>query len=399
MNLLLYIGVILVLTLSTSVAGKLGIQSVGVASSFVIFCCAIYNIAYQDNIRVFLYRFKYELFIVFIAIFNIVIRLMLGEGEAVRGVFFFMIMPVLVSTLISSCSSEVRLNFFKIIIAIFIIECGLAIYERLYLTNLFPFIDDSEMSIMDMIEESLGFRSTALYGHPLNNALIVSTVMGFIAICNIISQKTKIVLLMLGYIAILAFNARGVAVIWGVIGAWYLFFNIFLSKNGTSSKFAMIVLFCIAASVMYTIVINYGFGDRLISTELLDGSAMTRVDVFSAFDLIGSNDFYFGNQDNYANVMYSLGAGGVENPYIQLIIAYGIIVCLPMFISYFLWVRKILFNFNFNERVLIIVSFIVAGSTNNGLATSLPWIYFAIAANSVYSVKQMNHKRLLDQEL
>ena len=58
----------------------------------------------------------------------------------------------------------------KILITFYIIECGLAIFERIIGTNMFVKVNAGYD----------GFRSYSLIGHPLQNALCVSIMMSFI---------------------------------------------------------------------------------------------------------------------------------------------------------------------------------------------------------------------------
>lgn len=77
----------------------------------------------------------------------------------------------------------------NIILDFFIIECFLAIIEKVLNFNLFPLVSNG--SISDWTWE--GFRSTAFQSHPLSNALIVSTLMNFI-LCSSLPMKKGILI-------------------------------------------------------------------------------------------------------------------------------------------------------------------------------------------------------------
>jgi hypothetical protein len=145
----------------------------------------------------------------------------------------------------------------------------------------------------------------------------------------------------------------------------------------------MFIILIIAASAIYTLIIDQGYGDRLFQEEILDGSAMARVDVFDTFSLVDGADFWLGNSRSYLTVMEQLGAGGVENSYIVLILNHGIVIAMILIFAYALWLRTVVASFKVSEKLIFFTSFILVGSFNNSLTDASSWIVFVICANSV----------------
>lgn len=391
MSFALYLGLILFLSMTPSVGMKIGVEQIGSTSSILIFFVSLLNVLRYSNLGGLSLRFKEEVFVIIIALMDILIRFMLGQNEAIRSTLFFFIIPMLVSTLIATISYKKKSNVVKVVILIYVVECVLAIYERINLINFFPVVTEGDDigAIQEQISE--GFRSTALLGHPLNNALCVSIIMGFI-VCAKINKFFKISLILLGFVAILAFNARGAILIWGVIGGYIVLF----SSGGGWKRLINTSLLLVSCMLFifysYDFLIDYGFGDRLLNDGIIDGSALTRFEVFSSFDFISTFDLWLGNSSNYAYVTNKLMAGGVENSYITIVIRHGIVLGLLFFGAYYLLVKKLIRGYSLQHKVIIFASFILVGSTNNGLAVWLPWGFFLVCANSFLVSDQIDSR-------
>ena len=99
------------------------------------------------------------------------------------------------------------------------------------------------------------FRSTALWAHPLANALIVSVLMSYFLVSNL-KLKYKLSLWVLGYVAILCFNTRGSIIGNALILLVYLSYSSFFSKR---TKDATRVEFIIAV-ILLSMVIGVQIG-------------------------------------------------------------------------------------------------------------------------------------------
>lgn len=71
--------------------------------------------------------------------------------------------------------------------------------------------------------------------------------------------------------------------------------------------------------------------------------------------------------------MKKLGAAGVENSYIVLVIQYGIPLFLVIVILYYNLIKRFLRHYTLFNKFIILTSFLVVGSANNALAGFAPW--------------------------
>jgi len=383
----LYFGIITYMYLTTTVAAQIGIEQVGTASSLVIMMLSI-NYMMSHNIDKLTSKFQKESFIILVALMIMVLKFVMSDFDAIKQVLFFFIVPSLMSILLKTQSNKVKEKIVYIILFFYITECLLAIYERAYLVNIFP----SEEVFDYVTIMTLGFRSTAFLGHPLANALIVSTIMGFILTMNFKIEQ-KMLLIIIGYSALLCFNARGAIIVWTILIIIYLFSIVSSKRKKELLSTPMVIFFIAAIYLLYEMIVNQGFGDRLfMANEIMDGSAMTRVDVFNAFSYITNMDFWLGNSLNYNYVMDSLGAGGVENSYVVMILNYGLVMGLTSFIALFFWIKQLLRPYTLYNKIIIIISFILVGSMNNGLVSANVWGIFILCINTSLFINRTQNK-------
>lgn len=228
--------------------------------------------------------------------------------------FFFLAVPMMISMLVQIQSVQTKQKIAKIVLFFFVIESILAIYERITNTNTF------ELNIIDDITsidfESWSFRSTSFLGHPLNNALCVSIMMGTILVSKI-NEKYKFIFLIIGFLGILSFNARGATLVMSFIIIYYFYLSYKKYGRQIYYKTLLVLASIIGVSFFYYIITSTSLGGRLMNNDkIIDGSAQARLDVFEAFNYFSGKDFLFGNQSLYVPIMEKLAQGGIENSYI-----------------------------------------------------------------------------------
>lgn len=397
----LNIAVLIFLFLTTTVAAKIGIEQVGSASLGLLVLLAFMRIHTLGIDRI-INRFKVEVLIILLATVIMLLKIVIGDVEGIRGVIFFFIIPALVSILLGSQEEKVIAGkLSRVVLTFFVVECFLAIYERVSLINVFPYdVDWFESNV----EENLGFRSTAFLGHPLANALCVSTIMGFI-LASTRSFSYKLLLVLIGYVALMSFNARGALMIWSILLGMYLLFVYFKEKPKDRYSFFPVLILVVAPIIIYQLIVQQNFGDRFFLGILIDGSAMTRINIMDAFSYMSVFDYLFGNTANTFELLNGQRFGGYENSYIVLITSYGIVPFIIAAIIYYIWIGRLISFYKISHKFLIILSFVFVGSMNNSLATSMPWIYFIICSyafrvspltkNPIESIHQHKFKRVL----
>jgi hypothetical protein len=187
----------------------------------------------------------------------------------------------------------------------------------------------------------------------------------------------------------MCFNGRMAMVIWATLALIYIL-NVIRKNNSKKIKLFGLIFMIVSTYLVYNLMMNYSVGYRIISNGVIDGSSKTRIDVFNSFHYLDSIDLWFGNSINYEKVGRKLGVNSVENPLIALILKYGVILTLIISILYLKWIKNLFNNFSHYHKFFVLSSFILLGSTNNGLTSSQPWFIFVICYYS-FPVKPVNN--------
>lgn len=291
----------------------------------------------------------------------------------------------------------------KLLIAIFIfyiIETGMAILERIIGHNILGWSG----GIMDLSNQNAGgFRSTALLGHPLNNALIVSTMMSFILFSQI-KLRLKLILWVLGYLAILCFNTRSSIVGNAMIFATYFLYTLFMDKTikHRDKKTLIFLSVCIFLALMI-IITTTQIGGRLFELGLFDeSSAQVRIDTWSIFNYFKLEDFLWGIDYNHIQmILYSTGLSATENFWIDFLLSFGFVFLCVYTILYIILFSKLFKHYKILNKTCIIGTFILIASTNNSLSTSFLPLFIFMFLNHIFdpkytkniiSSKYLNHR-------
>lgn len=378
------LAITLYLFLTPSVCDFLGIQSVELISSALILLLIGYFL-FNRQIAGSLRSYLPEASILILSCCLIMVYTSYNDIDSIRTVFFLFIVPIfLFIVLLESRTYDMRV--IKVVLFLFFFsECSLAITERAFEFNFFSLGSSEEVYVKQFGE----FRSTSLLGHPLNNALSVSLMLCFYASSDIGVLK-KLLILLLGFVALLAFNARAGSIIWALLILYIYVKSLASNKLHQHMRIILSITGVIGFIAISFLILDYGFGGRLINNDILDGSAMTRVEVFDVFDMMTIEDFLIGNPSNYAVFTRKLGASGVENSYIVMIIRYGIIFSVGYLIAYFFWFRSLVASRSRDFQIFLIIGFIVLGSTNNGLLNNAPWkllvVYYPVYFGSKHNL-------------
>jgi hypothetical protein len=386
MKYLLFIGILIYMFLSTSVAAQIGIKEVGTYSSLII--VFLFTVKFLGDSKYKLFNiYKEEFHIILAGFFLLFIKIFLGQSDQINHIVFFLIVPMILSILLGVQNISNKRVIRKLILFFFIAECFLAIYERWSLTNVFPFVNEIDESTI--VEWS--FRSSGFLGHPLANALCISTIMGFV-LTSQMGIFFRLFYLILGFVSLLCFNARAAILMWVLLGTIYLL-NLIRDRKTKKTVSLLLVIFLVTITYfIYSAMFNYGLGGRIAEGNIMDGSANTRLEVFDAFNYINSSDLLFGNSRNYIPIMNKLGAGGVENSYIVLIIYYGIFIFALLVLLYYSLIKRFLKDYSLYFKFIILSSFLLVGSTNNGLVNVMPW-GFLILCFYTFPLMEKRNKR------
>ena len=374
---LVVISIFFIMFLSSSLAGYLGIAN---TVTFAYTPFLVYYIARQSKIsKNSLTRWMF--LVILFAAMAYVIRFLALDQDYFKNYLTFLVFPMLISIDLENEDSE-HLNLLrKCLLIFFIVECGVAIYEKLAGACLFynPLAALSTEEIEYYVSpEDWEFRSYAFFEHPLMNAMIVCVVMSFILVSEM-EFKYKLLLFILGYTSLWCFNARGATIVTSVLMIPYLL--LILHRSNMKNKQWIYLAIAAFGVIFVWLVFTTSFGGRLLSrdTELMDGSAQTRVDVFSFYHFLTSKQFWFGDSASYLYVMNKLQAGGVENGVITLVLREGVL-CTVIILSLLFYIQRMqLVYLNKYTRWWLLVIFYVIGIMNPNLSSALPWTFWMLS--------------------
>lgn len=324
----------------------------------------------------------------FILFFCMLVLLLIRGAGGYIGVLNCFIMPVAFSyttSIVIKRYPSVKKKLRRIVLMFFLIECSLAIIEKILGINVFPFLGTNETTGY-VNEINTGFRSTALQNHPLQNALCVSIVMAFI-LCSDYKLIKKFILFFFGYIALLCFNTRGSIVLWAIFFAIYILKN--YHKYRLPEKIGIILLVITFVSILISLIINYGFGERLLNFGLLDeSSAGQRILIFGVFNIYSLSDMLLGlESDKLENSLDILNVGIVENPWLAILFSHGLIVLIFMVILFYQLFKRLFICYTKFNKLYLSFTFLIIASTNNSLVTPGAYLPLFIICSYIFSEK------------
>lgn len=265
-------------------------------------------------------------------------------------------------------------KIFYVFLISYFFETGIAIYEGITKTVVFGY----HGAFVDWGDLSGGFRSPALYGHFLNNALMVSVAMTFILLSPL-KAKIKFFLWGIGFFAIMCFNTRS-----SIVGNFLLlilyFLSTFLSGKRLmfSTKIKIFSLILIITIFAFWALFYGGYGDRLMDRGLYgDDSSQVRVDVWKIFDRLELKYFLYGHTIQEMDVQLSrIGVVAVENYWLCYLFRLGFVFLIPYAFLLVLVILSLFRNYSLQNKFFIIVFFFLLSSTNNSLAADFGALFY-----------------------
>ena len=316
--------------------------------------------------------------LVFVFISYFFLRFATGHRPSQMILFNSIALPALYAMFFSNLNGEnVRRQVRFFLIAVFCFNCLMAVYERLILYQFFPV--SSIFNYMDFsIENDMYsdiFRSNALLGHPLSNALITSVVMGFLIVSDL-KIIVKYPLIMLGFVALLCFNARGAILF---TAAFFIIYSILpqmeLPKKVRRKKWIIGIAALLVCAYAFNYMIQHGYGGRFFEYDVdSDSSIAARLEVWKIIERYDWTFFLLGGLDVEEIAMRILGYNHIENWLILCFMSVGIIVTALAIIFFVPMFRKSLKQYTIFESIIVIGVFLCVSTTNNSLACGVPAI-------------------------
>lgn len=234
-----------------------------------------------------------------------------------------------------------------------------------------------------------GFRSTALYGHPLGNALIVTTAMSFILVSNL-KPKLKMFLWGIGFVSIFCFNSRSSIVGNVLLLITFTLHTIFLKKHVKFSiKIFVFVTLIFTFCMIYVLLFYFGWGNRLLSFGLFDdSSSQVRVDAWNLFIHYDIESFLFPHTFIEGSYMkWVTGVYRLENPWLGLMLFQGLLFLGVYIVLYFIFIKYLLKDYGKFEKYFISVSYLMIASTNNSFDTTFDSVFYFLLLCVVFNPK------------
>lgn len=287
---------------------------------------------------------------------------------------------------IKSLSYQQSRVVFRVLSLLIFTNSSIAIVEFLFQSNLWPWPEGLVFEY---------FRSSAMLGHPLNNALItVSTVL--------ILFQDKIIhpIIYIGVVvlSLFCFGGRGAMGLL-LIATFLILFRSFMSfmvgKVGFSWKsfFTGAVLFIFGGGGLVSLLISTGMHTRIVEKMEVDNSAQVRIDVVQIIYRMDYYQWIFGAyKEMVEGVKLRYGFKIIENYLIAWVSEFGLLGALPLFLSIYLILGKLMLERNVYITASIIIFSIVA-LTNNSLVTKTPVVFYFFVSMFLMLNLKYNYKK------
>lgn len=313
------------------------------------------------------------------------IRLLFVGGEGAKwGPILLLGAPLLYS--VFPFYSHLNRIFYKkvffLLIAFYLTEVIIAIFEKLYGSAIFGWSNND--SILLELGSGTDFRSVALLGHPLQNALIVSIIMSFVLVSPL-KEKYRYLLWMLGFMSILCFNTRAALVGNILIFLFYYAYNIRNKNRRKLLSHIFIGMCCMFVGIFFMLFTDWG--GRLVEMGLFDeNSAQVRVDVWSIFDYFPIENFLWGIDSSAKNlILYKTGLYATENFWIDWLLSYGLIFLIPFLILYFYWIKYLYRGYSRISVAITLSTFLLLASTNNSLSVTFIPVFIFLFCTRIFN--------------
>lgn len=327
-----------------------------------------------------------SLWIVGSALVWLAFRYAIGEQGAFRQTVFILILPAfLISTLPHKFGLDnirLRTIISRFLYCFFFIECGLAIVEFVFQQHIFGWVEMTYAK--GIVKYALGeFRSAAILGSPLSNALFVTILMVFYLFSPRLPMKQKIPLWFLGLIAVFCFNARA------AIAVNLLSLVAFVCKEffilNTEKRYQYILFLSVTTCIVLFLLYSHNFGNRFWETDSFskDGSIRIRLRLFKYLLKVDWSDYLWGYSSSKINHIMEtvIGVKVIENFWILYIFRLGFPLTIYFTVLYSRLCANLLASYPLFDKVVISSSFLILASSNNSLYVNfIPLFTFILCA-------------------
>lgn len=301
-----------------------------------------------------------------------------------------LIMPAVCALLFLMFDEATRKRIFLLILFIVGLNSIIAIGESITQARLIPYTIGGKPVV-----ESEFFRSTALMGHPLKNALITGTVL-LLALGLHQGKLGKPILIGLMMMALVSFGGRTGFVLTIVILC--VFIARMVSTKLVRGQYTYlrimggIIAGLLAIAALASVIVALDLGDRLF-TKIMewDNSASVRISNWDAIGFMSASDILFGiSPTQMEAIIYRLSLRydltTIENFWLALLMQLGAVGLIPFIAALFMSLRYLWKRTPATGRLAIVYFFLVA-SSNNALSTknsALIILFIAVIGAAAY---------------
>lgn len=347
-------------------------------------------------------RYKWAIRIIVITIIWFVLNKVLGRSNSKMILFNSMALPAMYYVFYELIkNSQVnRIKVRNLILFLFTFNSLMAIYERLTMRLYFPFDIIRTDFYLDMIQEEMIFRSSALLGVPLTNALIMSIIMVFI-LTSQIKPLFKYIFYIVGFFGLFCFNARAAIMISAGTFALYAVRPLFRKDTSFSRRLLSIILLLSFVGVSLYLL-NAGYGGRFEEQGSFseDGSTLARIEVWSIFSRYGVMNFLWGmsGKDVEKIAIAVMGITHIENWFILSSMVVGLVVTTIVTFLFVPLYRRAQMTFDRYSSFLFFIVVIGLASTNNSLACGVPALSLYFACCYAFKQAEVKTETIADDE-
>ncbi len=324
-----------------------------------------------------------------------------GLSRSKMVLFNSMALPAMYYIFYRSLKGEnIRKRLKVVLLFMFLLNSLFAIYERLTMTLWFPFDLIRTDFTLGEINDYAVFRSSALLGHPLTNALIMAIIMIFILTSGM-KSLLKYPLYFIGMFGLFCFNSRAAIMISGGTLGLYLLSSLFKKRKSIGSRlFSVAMLSCSVAVGFYLFSSGYGGRFEEQGDFSSDDSTLARVHVWDIFLKGDITDFLWGMSGDDAEkiALNVMGIVHIENWYILSSMIVGLVITTLVVILFVSLFRNILRPYGRFTSFLILVVVVGLSSTNNSLACGVPAIAMFFACSYAFNEGNKNVYKLNRRE-
>lgn len=329
-------------------------------------------------------KYRYAIWIIFVAFAWFAVNKVLGRFNSKMILFNSMGLPAMYYIFyqyLEGVAIVERSKIKKLILVMFAINGLMAVHERLTLNLFFPFDLIRSDFTLDLDTDDTIFRSAALLGHPLTNALLMSIIMVFI-LTSRMKPFLRYVLYLLGFFSLFCFNSRASIMFSAATFALYAIRPLFQKKTSWGKRFLSLFLLAAFAAVgLYLLQAGYGgrFEEQGDFSE--DSSTLARIEVWGIFSQYGLTNFLWGmsGKDVEEIALGVMGITHIENWFILSTMIVGLIVTILVVVLFIPLYRISSRPFDRYTSFLIFFTVIGLASTNNSLACGVPALSFYFA--------------------